>query len=165
MPAPTTDDLDILAARLRAARPWANRASTGEPTRSAIETLAARGPFTRALLIGGEEEDEAERWLQADARPTIDIVDRSVAASGAFARPAHSVRRRGCAFCIRTRTSCACRRASYDAALVAGGISRVINLEYVFDELALALRPVGLLALSCYVGERRQAFGPRGSPW
>jgi SAM-dependent methyltransferase len=48
----------------------------------------------------------------------------------------------------------------YDAVIAASGMFRVINLEYVLDEIARALRPGGLAALIAYIGERRQAYAP-----
>lgn len=148
-----------IAARLRAAQPWANRALTGDRDRSAFDLLAARGPFTRVVLLGGDGEDEAERWLRASGSGALDVVDHSAAR---LAR----LRTRLAPFAERVRflqqdpNFLRLEAGVYDAAVVAGGIGRVVNLEYVFDELALALRPGGLVAVTCYVGERRQAFTP-----
>jgi len=146
-----------IAARLRASQPWANRSLTGDPNRSTIETLAARGPFARAVLVGGDAEDEAERWLRTKGSAALDIVDHN---SARIAR----LRERLAPFAAQVRfieqdpNFLTLDAGAYDAALVGGGIGRVVNLEYLFDELALALRPGGLLALSCYIGERRHAF-------
>ncbi len=148
-----------IAARFRATRPWANRALTGDPERSALETLAAQGPFGRAVLIGGDDEDEAERWLRANGSTALDIVDHSPAR---LAR----LRQRLAPFAARIQfleqdpNFLTLSAGTYDAAVVGGGIGRIVNLEYVFDELALALRPGGLVALACYIGERRHAFAP-----
>jgi hypothetical protein len=146
-----------IAGRLRAARPWANRALSGDPERSAIERLAARGPFARGVVVGGDDEDEAERWLQRDSTMMLDIVDHNPAR-------VTRLRQRLAPFAARVRfveqdpNFLRLAPGAYDAALVAGGIGRVVNLEYVFDELALALKPGGLLALNSYIGERRNAF-------
>jgi ubiquinone/menaquinone biosynthesis C-methylase UbiE len=149
----------VVAARLRAARPWANRLVTGDPDRSLLEVLADRGPFPRALLVGGDDEDEAERWLQRNGSAVLDVIDHS---PSRLAR----LRTRLAPFGTRVRLHrqdpnfLRLDAAAYDAAIVAGGIGRVVNLEYVFDELARALRPDGVIALLCYVGERRHAFDP-----
>jgi ubiquinone/menaquinone biosynthesis C-methylase UbiE len=148
-----------IAARLRAAQPWANRALTGDSRRSALDVLAARGPFARAVLIGGDGEDEAEQWLRAGGSAALDVVDHGAARLS-------RLRARLAPFADRVRflhqdpNFLRLEPGAYDAALVAGGIGRVVNLEYVFDELALALRPGGFAAVMCYVGERRHAFAP-----
>ncbi|MFN8641697.1 MAG: class I SAM-dependent methyltransferase [Candidatus Binatia bacterium] len=150
---------DVIAARLQAAQPWANRALTGDPHCSPLDLLAARGPFARAVLLGGDDETEAEAWLRATATGTLDVVDHSAAR---LAR----LRTRLAPFADRVRflrqdpNFLRLEPGAYDAAVVAGGIGRVVNLEYVFDELALALRPGGQAVLTCYVGERRHAFAP-----
>ena len=149
----------VIAARMQAAQPWANRALTGDRACSVYDLLAARGPFARVVLIGGDDGDEAEQWLRASGSGTLDVVDHSAAR---LAR----VRARLAPFADRVRflrqdpNFLRLEAGAYDAALVAGGIGRVVNLEYVFDELALALRPGGLVAVAAYAGERRNGFAP-----
>lgn len=148
-----------IAQRLRAAQSLGNRALTGDAAVSPIEALAARGPFRKAVLVGGEDEDEAERWLRADGSTRLDVVEHD---------PARRARleARLAPFGDRVRLLAQdpnflrLAPAAYDAAVVAGGVGRVLNLEYLFDELAAALVPGGLLGLHCYVGERRHAFAP-----
>jgi SAM-dependent methyltransferase len=149
----------IVAARIAAAKPLANRAVTGDPARSWIDDMAARGPFERALLIGGEDEDEAENWLRAGGSESLHIVDASPTRIARLrtklAARAHRVR-----FMQQDLNFLDLPRRHYDAILVAGGVSRVLNLEFFFDEIANALRPGGLLGVGAYVGERRQAYAP-----
>jgi SAM-dependent methyltransferase len=111
------------------------------------------------VVVGGDDEDEAERWLQRDPTVVLDIVDHNPARVARLRRrlaPAAARIR----FVEQDPNFLRLETGAYDAALVAGGIGRVVNLEYVFDELALALKPGGLLALTCYIGERRHAFAP-----
>ncbi|MCW5889950.1 MAG: methyltransferase domain-containing protein [bacterium] len=149
----------IVAARIRAAKPWANRALTGDAARSWLDDMAARGPFERALLVGGEDEDEAETWLRAGGSESLHVVDSSPARIARLrtrlAARAHRVR-----FLQQDLNFLELHRRHYDVVLLAGGLSRVLNLEFVLDEVALALRPGGLLGIGCYVGERRQAYAP-----
>ncbi len=148
----------VVAARLRAAQPWANRALSGDPERSAVDLLAARGPFTQAVLIGGDDEGEAEAWLRADGSRGLDIVDHD-AARLARLRTRLAGWGERVRFLQQDPNFLILAPAVYDAALVGGGIGRVVNLEYVFDELARAVRPGGQVAVFCYVGERRNAYG------
>ena len=150
---------DVIAARLQASQPWANRALTGDPHCSPLDLLARRGPFARTVLVGGDDETEAEAWLRATAAGRLDVVDHS---APRLAR----LRTRLAPWADRVRflrqdpNFLRLDAGAYDAAVVAGGIGRVVNLEYVFDELALALRPGGQAVVTCYVGERRHAFAP-----
>lgn len=149
----------IVADRIRAAKPWANRAITGDAMRSWIDDMAARGPFERALLVGGEDEDEADTWLRAGGSESLHVVDASPARIARLrtqlAARAHRVR-----FMQQDANFLDLPRRHYDVALVGGGVSRVVNLEFFFDEIAQALRPGGLVGIGCYVGERRQAYAP-----
>ena len=149
----------FLAARMAAARGLENRSLTGDPHRSAVDELAARGPFARALLLGGDREDEAEIWLRANGSGALDVIE-------ANPRRVERLRPRLAPFGDRVRLQCqdlnflALPGAHYDAVLAASGTFRVVNLEFFFDEIAQALRPGGLLGLVCYVGERRQLYTP-----
>lgn len=147
----------FLAARMAAARGLENRSLTGDPRRSAVDELAARGPFARALLLGGDREDEAETWLRANGSGALDVIE-------ANPRRVERLRSRLAPFGDRVRLQrqdlnfLTLPPAHYDAVLAASGTFRVVNLEFFFDEIAQALRPGGLLGLVCYVGERRQLY-------
>ena len=149
----------FLAARMAAARALENRAVSGAPHRSAIDVLAARGPFERVALLGGDREDEAEAWLRATSGGSLDVVEAS---PHRIAR----LRPRLQGFGERVRLDCqdlnflALPRERYDLVIAASGTFRVANLEFYLDEIAQALRPGGLLAVISYVGERRQLYAP-----
>jgi ubiquinone/menaquinone biosynthesis C-methylase UbiE len=149
----------FLAARMATVRGLENRALSGDPRRSALDLLAARGPFARVALLGGDREDEAETWLRAVPSGTLDVVEASP-------RRIVRLRRRLQGFGGRVRLQTqdlnfpALSAQHYDLIIAASGTFRVVNLEFFFDEIAQALRPGGLLALISYVGERRQVYAP-----
>ncbi len=149
----------LVLSRFQAARPYLNRALTGDASRSWLQDLAARGPFGRTAAIGCDDEDEVDEWLAADGGGRLEVRES----------------RRAVVERLRTRLAARAHRAQitradlnfmtlpprrYDAAWSGRALSRVVNLEYVFDEIAATLRPGGLFAFSCYVGERRQQFDP-----
>jgi SAM-dependent methyltransferase len=121
--------------------------------------LAARGPFARVALLGGDREDEAETWLRAAPSGTLDVVECSP-------RRIARLRQRLQGFGERVRLQCqdlnflALPAQHYDLVIAASGTFRVVNLEFFLDEIAQALRPGGLLGLISYVGERRQLYAP-----
>ena len=149
----------FLTARMQAAVPLENRALTGDPQRGAIEELAARGPFARALLLGGDCENEAEAWMRAGGSQALDVVE-------ANPRRLERLRPRLAAYGDRVRLQrqdlnfLALPREHYDVVIAASGTFRVANLEFFFDEIAQALQPGGLLGIISYVGERRQLYTP-----
>jgi SAM-dependent methyltransferase len=49
---------------------------------------------------------------------------------------------------------------TYDAILVTNAVSRVVNLEFFFDEVAQAMKPGGVVGAQFYAGERRQVYAP-----
>ena len=149
----------FLAARMAAARPLENRALSGDPGRSALDVLAARGPFARVALLGGDREDEAETWLRAAPTGTLDVVEFSPRRIARLRQRLQGVGDR-----VRLQTQdlnfLALPAQQYDLVIAASGTFRVVNLEFFFDEIAQALRPGGLLGLISYVGERRQLYAP-----
>ncbi len=149
----------FLAARMQAAVPLENRALTGDARRGALDELATRGPFGRAVLLGGDEENEAEAWMRIGGSETLDVVE-------ANPRRLERLRPRLAAYGARVGLRCqdlnflALPREHYDLAIAASGLFRIANLEFFFDEIAQALKPEALLAIISYVGERRQIYAP-----
>jgi hypothetical protein len=94
------------------------------------------------VLVGGDAEDRGGALAPPKGSAALDIVDHNPPASPACAsasRPfAAQVR-----FVEQDPNFLTLDAGAYDAALVGGGIGRVVNLEYLFDELALGLRPGG----------------------
>ncbi len=142
--------------RIRMVEPWLNRALTGDPKRSWVADVAARGPFGHAALLGGDDPAVADTWLRAGASERLDVI--GPAPLRLTARPHAPPRRVG--YVRADLDFVDLRHRRYDAILAGGALCRVVNLEYLFDECARALRPGGLLALSCYVGERRHQYDP-----
>jgi len=149
----------VIAARMDAAKPWTNRVLTGDPQRSAIDELAARGPFAHAALLGGDEEHEAETWLRIGGSRSLDIIEASAARldrlRGALASYGDRV-----TYAQQDLNFLSLPPEHYDAVIAASGLIRVLNLEFFFDEIARALRPGGLVGVISYVGERHQAYAP-----
>src|SRR5262249_2867813 len=126
-------------------------------TRTWLDALIDRGPFGRAALLGAS--DLAATWLRRDASPSLDIFDPSLALLRDLRhelRPLMHRVRLGRADLNFIRLA----RARYDVVWSDNGLRDVVNLEYLLDEIAGALRPRGLFAYRGYVGERRQELSP-----
>ncbi len=149
----------VFTQRLAAEAAMTNRARTGDPRRSAIDAFAARGPFDRVALLAGDGEDEAEAWLRAGGSRTLDVFEASAARltrlRGRLAGYGERLR-----LLQQDLNFLTLPGQHYDAVLAGSGVFRLLNLEYVFDEIAQALRPGGLFGLLSYIGERRQAYAP-----
>jgi ubiquinone/menaquinone biosynthesis C-methylase UbiE len=126
-------------------------------TRGWLDDLIGRGPFRHAALLGASPL--AERWLRSDASPRLDVFATSRAALS-------SLRHRLGAVLHRARLARAdldflvLPPRRYDVVWSDDGLRDVVNLEYLLDEIAVALRPGGLFAYRGYVAERRQRFAP-----
>jgi ubiquinone/menaquinone biosynthesis C-methylase UbiE len=128
-----------------------------DPTRGWLDDLMRRGPFRHAALLGGSPL--AERWLRSDASPRLDVFEPSRAALSALRHDLGAVLHRArLARADLDFLTLPPRR--YDVVWSNDGLRDVVNLEYLLDEIAAALRPGGLLAYHGYVAERRQRFTP-----
>src|SRR5262249_56177139 len=80
---------DAAAAQLLA--PSANRNLTGDPRRSWLDDLIARGPFDAAAMLGCDEDDTLESaWMRAGASTRLDVSElssRAIRRRGAPAPP------------------------------------------------------------------------------
>jgi ubiquinone/menaquinone biosynthesis C-methylase UbiE len=152
--------------RARAAAAPTRRADVGpsrdavlpaDRTRGWLDDLIGRGPFRHAALLG--ISPLAERWLRSDASPGLDVFGTSRAALS-------MLRHRLGAVLHRARLARAdldflvLPPRRYDVVWSDDGLRDVVNLEYLLDEIATALRPGGLFAYHGYVAERRQRFAP-----
>jgi ubiquinone/menaquinone biosynthesis C-methylase UbiE len=137
--------------------PGRDAALPGDRTRGWLDDLMRRGPFRQAALVG--VSPLAERWLRSDASPRLDVFEPSRAALS-------MLRHRLAAVLHRTRLAradldfLALPPRRYDVVWSDDGLRDVVNLEYLLDEIAAALRPGGLFAYHGYVAERRQRFTP-----
>ncbi|MGH7789315.1 MAG: methyltransferase domain-containing protein [Candidatus Binatia bacterium] len=151
-------------ALLRSGERQTNAAYTGDPDRSWLDDLIARGPFEHAAQLGCDEDGHERQWLQCGSSQTLDIYELSrgvIRKVRAGLGLGWTQRRSGRVRFIRTDLNFAALPANtYDVIWSSGCLHHIINLEHLFDQVARALRPGGLFALRDYVGERRMQFAP-----
>jgi ubiquinone/menaquinone biosynthesis C-methylase UbiE len=143
--------------RAAATRPMENAALTGDPARSWLDDLIDRGPFRHAALLGASPW--AATWLQRGASERLDVLEASPLRLDLL-------RRRLAPWLHRVRLWRAdpdfvtLPRGAYDLVWTDAGLADVVNLEYLLDEIARALRPGGLFCIHEYVGEPRHCYAP-----
>ena len=136
-----------------------HQAQTGDPARSWIADLAARGPFHRAAALGGDEEECETAWLEAGGSERLDVYDLS---PDVLAR----VRGRLGPLADRVRliesdlNFVTLPEGAYDCIWSSGALHCLVNLEHVFTQVERALRPGGLFAFTAFVGEPRLRYTP-----
>jgi SAM-dependent methyltransferase len=143
-----------------------NRAYTGDPTRSWLDDLIARGPYRDAAILGCDEGGYERRWLTRRGSTRLDVYDlspdvlRTVRRDLAPAwRATHGAGRR--VRFIRADLSVArLPEERYDVIWSSGCLHHLVDLEHLLAEVERALRPGGLFAIRDYVGERRMQFSP-----
>jgi SAM-dependent methyltransferase len=140
-------------------RRWANAAYTGDPERSWLDDLVARGPFRDVAVLGCDEEQFEKAWLSRDGSPELDIYELTPHAIRQVRRGLGDLRRRA-RFIRSDLNFVELPPATYDLIWSSGCLHHVINLEHLFAQVARALRPGGLFALHDYVGERRRQYTP-----
>ncbi len=138
---------------------WANRAYTGDPERSWLDDLIARGPFRDAAVLGCDEEQYEAAWLRADASPSLDVYELSPYVIGKVRRRLGPLRRRA-RFVRADLNFAALPAARYDIIWSSGCLHHIVNLEHLLGQVERALRPGGLFAVHDYIGERRMQFAP-----
>lgn len=147
-------------------RAQANAAYTGDPERSWIDDLLARGPFRAAAMLGCDDGAYEQHWLDAGGSDALDIYDvsagvlRAVRAGLGMGRGARRRRGRRVRFLRADLNFARLPEARYDVIWSSGCLHHVSNLEHLFAQVARALRPGGLFAVHDYVGERRLQFAP-----
>jgi len=145
------------------ARRLANRALTGDPERSWLDDLVARGPFAHAALLGSDDAAHVATWVRRRASTRLDVYDPGARALGVLRRAADDVQRGApdpvAVECIRAELDfVALPDARYDVVWASGTLGRVVNLEYLLAQVERALRRGGLFAFYDYVGERRLQY-------
>jgi SAM-dependent methyltransferase len=143
-----------------------NAAYTGDPTRSWIDDLIARGPFVAAAALGCDHGSFERHWVARGGSTTLDVYDLSAgvirkvrAGLGLGWTATHGPQRR--VRFIRTDLNFArLPENRYDVIWSSGCLHHIIELEHLFAEVERALRPGGLFAIRDYVGERRMQFAP-----
>lgn len=135
----------------------ANQAYTGDPARTWLDDLIARGPFGEAAVLGCDEEEYEKEWLEKAGSQRLDVYELSPA-----------VIRKKSAGMGRSRVRACFMRADlnfftlptdrYDVVWSSGCLHHIVNLEHLFAQVARSLRPGGLFALHDYIGEPRLQY-------
>ena len=143
-----------------------NLAYTGDPERSWIDDLLARGPFERAAMLGCDEGGWERLWLQRGGSRRLDVYELSPGVIrkvrdglGLGWWEANGPRRR-VRFIQADLNFARLPGERYDVVWSSGCLHHIVNLEHLFAEVERSLRPGGLFALRDYVGERRMRFAP-----
>jgi SAM-dependent methyltransferase len=146
-----------LGERWAAAQSMENTAITGDPARSWLDDLIDRGPFRNAAVLGASQW--ATKWMQRAASDRLDVIDPS---RGQLDRLRHDL----APWLHRVRLWRAdldwvtLPHGTYDVVWTDAGLTDIVNLEYLLDEVARALRPGGLFCYHGYVGEARHRYAP-----
>lgn len=145
------------------ARRLANTALTGDPARSWLDDLVARGPFAHAAMLGCERVEHLTTWLRAAASTRLDVYDPGEAVLDTLrhaAREADPHGRVDVRFVRADLNFLELPANRYDVVWAGGTLSRAVNLEYLLAQVERALLPAGIFALHDYVGERRLQYDP-----
>lgn len=135
-----------------------NESYTGDPQLSWMEDLVRRGPFERAAVLGSTQGVRESSWLEQRGSLDLDVYDISSKVLARTMRRVGSARPRPpgrLRFFHADLNFAALPRDAYDVVWSTASLHHVTNLEYLFDEVAAALRPGGLLAVHDYTGEAR----------
>jgi SAM-dependent methyltransferase len=135
---------------------FTNEQLTGDPGRSWLDDLVARGRVERAAALGCEDDNPAAAWLRARGSERLDVYELS---PGMIRRTRAGIRR-GARFICADLNFARLPAERYDVIWSSGTLHHIVNLEHLLDEVARALRPGGLFALHDYVGETRHRFAP-----
>jgi len=134
-----------------------NACLTGDPARSWLDDLAARGPFASAAALGCDDENHAAAWLRAAASERLDVYELS---AGVISRARAGIPRQ-VSFVRADLNFAHLPPERYDVVWSSGTLHHIVNLEHLLDEVAKALRVGGLFALHDYVGEARHQYDRR----
>lgn len=143
---------------MRVMAPAANREVTGDPDRSWIGDLARRGPFGRAAVLGLDDVGWEAEWLRLRGSARVDVYDLSRGMLDQAGRRLGTLRQRA-RFVQTDLNFAALPAATYDVVWSSNGLSYLVNLEHLCDEVAKALRPGGLFVVHGWVGPRRFQHG------
>ncbi len=136
-----------------------NVAHTGDPDRTWLDDVLARGPFGAAAILGCDEERFDRTWLERGGSRTLDVYDLCAEVIGIVTRRLGALAER-VRFVQADLNFAALPAARYDVIWSSGSLHHVVNLEHLLDQVERALRPGGLFVLHDYVGERRLKFSP-----
>jgi len=139
-----------------------NEQLTGDPGRSWLDDLIARGPVQRAASLGCDGTAAVVAWLRARASAELDVYDLSGRQLGRMAQAVAADPSGTRLRLVETDLNFA-RLApdTYDVIWSAGTLHHLYNLEHVLEEIERALRPGGLFVLYDSVVERRHQYSER----
>jgi len=134
-----------------------NRAYTGDPARSWIEDLAARGPFGDVGVLGCDDQPFDAAWLRAGGSARLTVYELS---PGVIETVRHRLGPLAArvTFVPMDLNFASVPVAAYDCIWSSGVLHSITNLEHLFTQVERALRPGGLFAFQCYVGEPRLQY-------
>jgi SAM-dependent methyltransferase len=145
-------------------RRYMNRIAFGNELAWPFDWFSATFPqkFERALSIGCGAGSLERDLVRRDIVSQIDALDGSI---GSLKVAADEARKEGCADRIRYFAADFNRLAlpedTYDIVLVHQALHHVENLEDLFAQIMLALKPTGLLYFDEYVGPSRSDWNGR----
>jgi SAM-dependent methyltransferase len=136
-----------------------NRDYTGNPERTWMDDLVARGPFRDVAVLGCDDEDYAGAWLRAGGSERLTVYELSpgVIAKARDRLGPLAVR---VGFVSTDLNFVELPAGAYDCIWSSGVLHFVTNLEHLFAQVDRALRPGGVFAFQCYVGEPRLQYAP-----
>jgi SAM-dependent methyltransferase len=134
-----------------------NQTLTGDATRSWLDDLIARGPFGTAAMLGCDDAALETTWMRAGASAQLDVYDLSAG----VLRQRRPGAPPGVRFIEDDLNFARLPAGRYDVIWSSGTLHHIVNLEYLLDQIAGALRPGGVFAVRDYVGETRLQFEPR----
>jgi ubiquinone/menaquinone biosynthesis C-methylase UbiE len=143
-----------------------NEAYTGDPMRSWIDDLIARGPFNEAATLGCDHGSFERYWLTHGGSSRLDVYELSAGVIGKVRAglglgwaAAHGPGRR--VRFIRTDLNFVhLPENRYDVIWSSGCLHHIVEIEHLLAEVERALCPGGLFAIRDYVGEPRMQFAP-----
>jgi ubiquinone/menaquinone biosynthesis C-methylase UbiE len=144
----------------------ANEAYTGDPRRSWMDDLIARGPFRVAASLGCDEGGYERQWVSRGASERLDVYElsdeviRIVRGSLGLGWLATYGPMRRLRFIRADLNFVRLPAGHYDVIWSSGCLHHIVNLEHLLAEVERALRPGGLFAIRDYVGERRLQYAP-----
>src|SRR5262245_27223101 len=136
---PPLTSAHLEAGQIGAAREFANRSQTGDPTKSWMDDLLERGPFQRAAVLGSTQGDRECRWISANGTGALYVFDiGGKVLARARRRLTDLARREGLVPRLRFfRADLNFVELSpdfYDVVWTYGCLHHVTNLEYLMDE-------------------------------
>jgi SAM-dependent methyltransferase len=108
-------------------------------------------------VLGCDDERYEAAWLRADGSPRLEVYELSPGVTEKVRRDLGPLAAR-VTFITMDLNFAELPPAAYDCIWSSGVLHCITNLEHLFGEIDRALRPGGLFAFHCYVGEPRLQY-------